>query len=91
MSTVRLKNDSKELGKAGAVLSVPFVRGKELVAAGVAEYPARAYTDATPERINFLLDPDWGGETPRVLLIRADGTRLGISGELTPRQLQKLL
>jgi hypothetical protein len=59
--------------------------------AGVADYPARAYADATPERINFLLDPDWGGETPRVLLIRADGTRLGISGELTPKQLQKLL
>jgi hypothetical protein len=59
--------------------------------AGMADYPARAYADATPDRINFLLDPDWGGETPRVLLIRADGTRLGISGELTPRQLQKLL
>ena len=59
--------------------------------AGMADYPARAYADATPERINFVLDPDWGGETPRVLLIRADGTRLGISGELTPRQLQKLL
>jgi iron complex outermembrane receptor protein len=58
--------------------------------AGVADYPARAYADATPERINFLLDPNWGGETPRVLLIRADGTHLGISGELTPRQLQKL-
>lgn len=59
--------------------------------AGMADYPARAYADATPDRINFLLDPDWGGETPRVLLIRADGTRLGISGELTPKQLQKLL
>lgn len=59
--------------------------------ANVADYPARAYADATPERLNFLLDPRWGGETPRVLLIRADGTRLGISGELTPKQLQKLL
>jgi hypothetical protein len=58
--------------------------------AGVADYPARAYADATPERINFLLDPNWGGETPRVLLIRADGTRVGVSGELTARQLRKL-
>lgn len=58
--------------------------------AGVANYPARAYAEASPERINFLLDPDWGGETPRVLVIRADGSRRGISGELTPRQLQKL-
>jgi hypothetical protein len=43
------------------------------------------------ERINFLLDPHWGGETPRVLVIRADGSRLGISGALTPAQLRKLL
>lgn len=53
-------------------------------------YPARAYAEASPERINFLLDPSWGGETPRVLLIRADGSRLGISGALTPTQLQKI-
>lgn len=58
--------------------------------ANVANYPAYAYTEATPERLNFLLDPQWGGETPRVLLIRADGSRRGISGELTPAQLQKL-
>ena len=54
-------------------------------------YPARAYTEATPERINFMLDPKWGGETPRVLVIRADGSRFGISGALTPAQLKKLL
>lgn len=54
-------------------------------------YPARAYTDATPERLNYLIDPNWGGETPRTELIRADGTRLGISGALSPAQLGKLL
>ena len=54
-------------------------------------YPARAYAEASPERINFLLDPDWGGETPRVLVIRADGSRRGLSGALTPAQLHKLL
>lgn len=53
-------------------------------------YPARAYAEASPEHLNFLLDPDWGGETPRVLLIRADGSRRGISGALTPAQLRKL-
>ncbi|MGN6327526.1 MAG: hypothetical protein ACTHL5_01140 [Rhodanobacter sp.] len=53
-------------------------------------YPARAYAEASPERINFLLDPTWGGETPRVLVIRADGSRTGISGALTPAQLQKI-
>lgn len=54
-------------------------------------YPARAYAEASPEHINFLLDPNWGGETPRVLVIRADGSRLGISGALTPAQLHKIL
>ncbi|KZC24774.1 hypothetical protein RHOFW104T7_07120 [Rhodanobacter thiooxydans] len=54
-------------------------------------YPARAYAEASPEHINFLLDPDWGGETPRVLVIRADGSLRGISGALTPAQLRKLL
>ncbi|MBQ4854496.1 hypothetical protein IMW82_07410 [Rhodanobacter sp. B2A1Ga4] len=54
-------------------------------------YPARAYAEASPERTNFLLDPNWGGETPRVLVIRADGSRLGISGALTPAQLHKIL
>ncbi len=53
-------------------------------------YPVRAYAEASPEHLNFLLDPSWGGETPRVLVIRADGSRLGISGALTPSQLHKL-
>ena len=53
-------------------------------------YPNRAYAEASPDHLNFLLDPDWGGETPRVLVIRADGSRLGISGELTPAQLHKI-
>lgn len=63
---------------------------KRLAAAGMTAWPARAYADATPERLNYLLDPEWGGETPRVLVIRADGSRHGYSGELTTKQLQAL-
>ncbi|MGN6283053.1 hypothetical protein [Frateuria sp.] len=63
---------------------------KRLAAAGMTAWPARAYADATPERLNYLLDPEWGGETPRVLVIRADGSRQGYSGELTEKQLQAL-
>ena len=63
---------------------------KRLQAAGMGAWPARAYADATPERLNYLIDPDWGGETPRVLVIRADGSRAGYSGELTARQLHAL-
>lgn len=54
-------------------------------------YPARAYVEAAPEHLNFLLDPQWGGETPRTEVIHADGRRAGASGELTPARLQKLL
>lgn len=54
------------------------------------DYPARLYAEPNPERINYLIDPDWGGETPRTLVIRTDGTRVGISGELTPAQLRRV-
>jgi len=63
---------------------------KRLQAAGMTAWPARAYAEATPERLNYLIDPDWGGETPRVLVIRADGSREGYSGALTTKQLQTL-
>lgn len=64
---------------------------KRLRDAGMTAWPARAYAEATPERLNYLLDPEWGGETPRVLVIRADGSREGFSGELTTKQLHILL
>lgn len=58
--------------------------------AGVDAYPARAYAAVAPEQLNFMIDPTWGGETPRVLVIRADGSRHGISGALMPAQLEQL-
>jgi len=61
-----------------------------LDAAGLAAVPARAYAEATPDRLDFLIDPDWGGETPRTLVIRADGTRTALSGRLGPEQLDRL-
>ncbi len=61
-----------------------------LDAAGMAAYPARAYSEASPERLNFILDSTWGGELPRTLVIHADGRRLGTSGRLSDAQLQKL-
>jgi iron complex outermembrane receptor protein len=61
-----------------------------LEAAGMEHWPARAYADTTPDRINYLIDPQWGGEMPRTLVIRADGSRRGLSGALTPEQLAKL-
>lgn len=58
--------------------------------AGMDAYPARAYAAAAPEQLNFMIDPSWGGETPRVLVIRADGSHRGISGALMPAQLEQL-
>lgn len=68
---------------------------RKAVAARIAQmhmnvYPARLYADVTPQRLDYLIDPGWGGETPRTLVIRADGTRIAISGELTPAQLQRI-
>lgn len=57
---------------------------------GMTAYTARLYAEPMPERIDYLIDPDWGGETPRTLVIRADGTRTAISGELTADQLKKI-
>ena len=62
-----------------------------LRAAGVDSLPSRAYADETPDRINYLIDPDWGGELPRTLIIRANGTRTGISGQLTPDRLASIV
>ncbi|WP_243649225.1 redoxin domain-containing protein [Luteibacter rhizovicinus] len=58
--------------------------------AGLADVPSRAYADATPDRLNYLIDPAWGGETPRTLVIRADGTRQGYSGALDAKRLAKI-
>lgn len=57
---------------------------------GVEAFPARAYADDAPDRLNYLLDPNWGGELPRVLVIRADGSRRGISGLLDQAALRQL-
>jgi hypothetical protein len=61
-----------------------------LKAAGLDSVPARAYADATPDRINYLIDPNWGGETPRTLVIRADGTRKAFSGALSAERIASL-
>jgi len=61
-----------------------------LAAAGMQAYRAYAYADAAPDRLDFLIDPDWGGETPRTLVIRADGSRLALSGRLTAQQLERV-
>ena len=63
---------------------------RRLHAAGVDAMPSRGCADDTPDRINYLLDPDWGGELPRTLIIRADGKRSGISGQLTPDKLMAI-
>ena len=65
--------------------------GARLKAAGLDAVPSRAYADATPDRINYLIDANWGGETPRTLVIRADGTRKAFSGALSPERIADLM
>lgn len=54
------------------------------------DYSARAYASAAIAQMNFLIDPEWGGETPRTLVIRSNGSRIAISGELTAADLHGL-
>jgi len=67
------------------------VLGARLKAAGLDAVPSRAYADATPDRINYLIDASWGGETPRTLVIRADGTRKAFSGALNVARIASLM
>jgi len=62
-----------------------------LRAAKLDDVPSRAYAESTPDRLNFLIDPAWGGETPRTLVIKADGTRRAYSGALDAARMEKLL
>lgn len=38
--------------------------GHRLQAAGVGHYPTRPYAAATLEQLDYLIDPNWGGEPP---------------------------
>jgi len=67
------------------------VLAARLKAAHLDSIPSRAYTDATPDRINYLIDASWGGETPRTLVIRADGTRKAFSGALGVERISELV
>lgn len=62
----------------------------DVLVAGMQDYVAYAYAASVPTQLNFLLDPGWGGEWPRTLTLRADGTRGALSGKLTAIQLQHL-
>ncbi|MDY1547204.1 thioredoxin domain-containing protein [Luteibacter sahnii] len=62
-----------------------------LKAAKLDGVPSRAYADPSPERLNFLIDPTWGGETPRTLVIRADGSKNALSGALTAERIARLM
>lgn len=57
---------------------------------GMGTFRSYLYADAAPDRLNYLIDPDWGGELPRTIVIRADGSRNATSGELKPTQLRKI-
>lgn len=62
-----------------------------LKAAKLDGVPSRAYAESTPDRLDFLIDPAWGGETPRTLVIKANGTRRAASGALDGRKIARLL
>lgn len=64
---------------------------QRLAHVGVGDLPARAYAGTSRQRMDYLIDPNWAGITPRTLVIHADGTRRSAVGELTPERLRKLI
>jgi hypothetical protein len=60
--------------------------GKRLAALGASALPSYAYDDAMPQRLGLLLDPGWGGELPRTLVL-AGSRRRAWSGALHPADL----
>jgi iron complex outermembrane receptor protein len=57
---------------------------------GLTAFHAYLYDEASPERLNYLIDPHWGGELPHTVVIRADGSRSSFSGDVTPAQLRRI-
>ena len=45
------------------------------------------FADPLPERLRYVIDPDWYGELPRSYFYAADGTREAHSGRLTRERL----
>lgn len=63
---------------------------QRLQAADAAHLPAMAYATATPQRLNYLIDPNWAGTTPHTLVIDASGHVKALNGQLTEKQLKQL-
>lgn len=57
----------------------------------ITRVPQYANAEAMPERMRAALDPGWQGETPRTIVLPADGTRHASSGLLTPEALDAAL
>ncbi|HEX7340190.1 MAG TPA: hypothetical protein VF271_09700 [Rhodanobacteraceae bacterium] len=54
----------------------------------LAAFTTYVYAEASPERLNYLIDRDWGGELPHTVVIRADGKHFSFSGDGSPAQLR---
>lgn len=64
--------------------------GKRLRHMHMANYPAYAYTTASPTRMNYRIAPDWGGALPYTIVIAADGSRTAYIGKLDKAALQRI-
>ncbi|HET7662174.1 MAG TPA: exo-alpha-sialidase [Rhodanobacteraceae bacterium] len=63
---------------------------QRLRAADATHVPAMAYATVTPQRLNYLIDPNWAGTTPHTLIIDASGSVKALNGQLTVMQLKQL-
>lgn len=59
--------------------------------AGVIGSERWVFADEAPERLRYAIDPDWAGELPRTYLYNAACERVGVSGALPAKTLQRWL
>lgn len=57
---------------------------------GMHGFGALAYTEAAPQRMNFIVDPNWGGVLPHTIVVFANRKRIATNGLLTPKQLRSI-
>ena len=60
-----------------------------LAKAGCSDVESWMFTDPFSERLNYEVDPQWGGELPYTLLVGRDGSTTGILGKADFSQMRE--
>jgi len=75
------------------LVSTDTPQDREAIAAALAGYGLGGtehwvFADDYTEALRHAIDPRWGGELPRTYLVARDGSRIGLSGRVSPGHLR---